>query len=81
MNQAEFYQWMITAYPRDALEFFAPAEAARIPRSARLTPVPGEHKIQEVGQGQWLFDVPLRIQYPDGSQPPEVLVLRVLLQP
>ena len=59
---------LILDYPRQALEFFAPEEAAGIDDSVTITPIRQEQLKNRLGDRFHELDVPLKVEWPDGRR-------------
>lgn len=59
---------LILDYPRQALAFFAPDDAADIDHSALITPIRQELLKNRLGDRFQELDVPLKVEWPDGRQ-------------
>lgn len=59
---------LILDYPREALAFFAPEEAAGIDDSATITPIRQELLKNRLGDRFHELDVPLKVEWPDGRR-------------
>ncbi len=59
---------LILDYPRQALAFFAPSEAASIDDTARITPIRQEQLKNRLGDRFHELDVPLLVEWPDGRR-------------
>ena len=59
---------LILDYPRQALQFFAPGEAADIDESAVITPIRQEQLKNRLGDRFHELDVPLKVEWPDGRR-------------
>ena len=55
-------------YPRQALRFFAPAEAEGIDRRVRITPIRQEQLKPHLTDSFFELDVPLLLEWPDGRR-------------
>lgn len=58
---------LITDYPREAIEFFAPSEAGFI-RDARVLPVRQEQMKDRMPDRFFELDVPVLVEWPDGRR-------------
>ena len=61
---------LIVDYPREALEFFASEEAPRPEDSVRIVPVREEQLKERLGDRYRRLDVPLLVEWEDGSREP-----------
>ena len=59
---------LILDYPRQALEFFAPEEAAGLDDSVTITPIRQEQLKNRLGDRFHELDVPLKVEWPDGRR-------------
>ena len=59
---------LILDYPRQALEFFASAEATDIDASTVITPIRQEQLKNRLGDRFHELDVPLKVEWPDGRR-------------
>jgi len=59
---------LILDYPRQALQFFAPEEAADIDESVVITPIRQEQLKNRLGDRFFELDVPLKVEWPDGRR-------------
>ena len=75
MSHDQNFKNLILDYSRQALEFFAPAEAAVIPPTARIVPVRQEQLQERLGERFRELDTPLLVEWPDGSQEAILFVL------
>ena len=66
---------LIVEYPRDALGFFAPAEAPGPEDDVRIVPVRQEQLEDRLGAGYRALDVPLLVQWTDGRRDTVVFAL------
>ncbi|MBE7374219.1 DUF4351 domain-containing protein [Pseudomonas lopnurensis] len=66
---------LILDYPRQALAFFAPTEAADIDDSASITPLRQEQLKQRLSDRFHELDVPLLAEWPDGRREALLFVL------
>ena len=66
---------LILDYPRDALAFFAAAEAADLDDSAIITPIRQEQLKDRLGDRFRELDVPLLVEWPDGRREALLFVL------
>ncbi len=75
MSHDQNFKNLILDYSRQALEFFAPVEAAVIPPTARIVPVRQEQLQERLGERFRALDTPLLVEWPDGSQEAILFVL------
>ncbi len=66
---------LILDYPRQALEFFAAAEAGTLDDSVRITPVRQEQLKERLGERFRELDVPLLVEWPNGRREALLFVL------
>lgn len=66
---------LILDYPRQALEFFSPAEAEGIGEEARIVPLRQEQLKERLGARFRELDVPLLVEWPDGRREALLFVL------
>jgi len=66
---------LILDYPRQALQFFAPEEAAHVDANARITPLRQEQLKNRLGDRFHELDVPLQVEWPDGRRAALLFVL------
>ena len=66
---------LILDYPRQALAFFAAAEAQGIDDTVRITPIRQEQLKQRLGERFRELDVPLLVEWPDGRREALLFVL------
>lgn len=59
---------LIVQYPRQALQFFAPAEAEGIDRRVKITPIRQEQLKPHLTDSFFELDVPLLLEWPDGRR-------------
>ena len=59
---------LIIQYPRQALQFFAPAEAEGIDRRVKITPIRQEQLKPHLTDSFFELDVPLLLEWPDGRR-------------
>ena len=69
MNHDQNFKNLILDYPRQALEFFAAAEAGALAwETARITPVRQEQVQERLGERFRELDTPLLVEWPDGRR-------------
>ncbi len=68
MTHDQNFKNLILDYPLQALRFFAPTEAARIPDTVRITPIRQEQLKPRLGDRFRELDCPLRVDWPDGQR-------------
>ncbi|WP_206668636.1 hypothetical protein [Pseudomonas saliphila] len=66
---------LIIDYPQQALEFFAAAEAVHRDNDARITPIRQEQLKNRLGDRFHELDVPLLVEWPDGSREALLFIL------
>ena len=66
---------LILDYPREALEFFAPAEAPAPGDAVRIVPVRQEQLKERLGDRFRELDAPLLVTWDDGRRPPVVFAV------
>ena len=66
---------LILDYPRQALEFFAAAEATNLDSGVRITPIRQEQLKNRLGDRFRELDVPLLVEWPDGKREALLFVL------
>ena len=59
---------LILDYPLQALQFFAPEEAAEIDENVKITPIRQEQLKNRLGDRFHELDVPLQVEWPDGRR-------------
>ncbi len=75
MSHDQNFKNLILDYPREALAFFAPAEAVDIDQDARITPIRQEQLQERLGERFRELDVPLLVEWPDGHREALLFVL------
>lgn len=75
MDHDQNFKNLILDYPREALEFFAAAEARGLDEGARITPVRQEQLKERLGERFRELDVPLLVEWPDGRREAVLFVL------
>jgi hypothetical protein len=65
MNHDQNFKNLVLDYPREALAFFAAAEAGHIDADARVTPVRQEQLGERLGERFRELDIPLLVEWPD----------------
>jgi hypothetical protein len=68
MSHDQNFKNLILDYPRQALAFFAQAEAAGIGEDARIVPIRQEQLQERLGERFRELDVPLLVEWPDGRR-------------
>lgn len=67
-NHDQNFKGLILDYPRQALEFFAPDEAAQLDDNVRITPIREEQLKDRLSDRFLELDVPLKVEWPDGRR-------------
>ncbi|QFY90644.1 DUF4351 domain-containing protein [Magnetovirga frankeli] len=75
MDHDQNYKNLILDYPREALAFFAAAEAQAIDAGARIVPVREEQLKERLGERFRELDVPLLVEWSDGRRSAILFVL------
>ncbi len=75
MDHDHNFKNLILDYPRDALEFFAPQEAGNLASDVRITPIREEQLKDRLGDRFRELDVPLLVEWPDGTRAAILFVL------
>jgi len=75
MDHDQNFKNLILDYPREALAFFAEEEAEGIDNSVRVVPVRQEQLKERLGERFRELDVPLLVEWPDGSREALLFVL------
>ena len=82
MNHDQNFKNLILDYPRQALEFFAAAEAGALAwETARITPVRQEQVQERLGERFRELDTPLLVEWPDGRRAALLFVVEEETQP
>ena len=68
MSHDQNFKNLIVDYPREAIGFFAAAEAQAIDAGARLLPIREEQLKERLGERFRELDVPLLVEWPDGRR-------------
>ncbi|MDO4232915.1 MAG: DUF4351 domain-containing protein [Lautropia sp.] len=68
ISHDQAFKNLILDYPREALLFYAESEAKKIDPSARITPIRQEQLKDRLGDRFFELDVPLLVEWPDGSR-------------
>ena len=68
MTHDQNYKNLILDYPRQALAFFAEAEALDLPSEVRITPVRQEQLQERLGERFRELDTPLLVEWPNGAR-------------
>lgn len=77
----QHFKNLILDYPREALAFFAAAEASGIDEGARITAIRQEQLQERLGERFRELDVPLRVEWPDGGHAAIVFVVEQETEP
>ena len=75
MSHDQNYKNLILDYPREAIAFFAAAEAQAIDAGARILPVREEQLKERLGERFRELDVPLLVEWSDGRRSALLFVL------
>ncbi|WP_089725066.1 hypothetical protein [Candidatus Thiosymbion oneisti] len=75
MSHDQNFKNLLLDYSRQALAFFAAAEAAKIDERVHITPVRQEQFQERLGERFRELDVPLRVEWPDGRHEALLFVL------
>ncbi len=75
MSHDQNFKNLLVDYSRQAVVFFAAAEAAEIDEQVRITPVRQEQFQERLGERFRELDVPLRVEWPDGRREALLFVL------
>ena len=67
MTHDQNFKNLILDYPRQALAFFAEAEALDLPSEVRITPVRQEQLQERLGERFCELDTPLLVEWPKGQ--------------
>ncbi len=68
MTHDQNFKNLILDYPRDALELFAAREVAGLDQATRIMPIREEQLKERLGDRFRELDVPLLVEWPDGSR-------------
>lgn len=68
MSHDQNFKNLILDYPREALRFFAPEEAATLDDTVCITPIRQEQLQERLGERFRELDVPLLVEWPDGRR-------------
>lgn len=75
VNHDQHFKNLIVDYPREALAFFAPEEAAGIDEHARIVPIRQEQLKERLSERFRELDVPLLVEWPNGRREALLFVL------
>lgn len=75
MSHDQNFKNLILDYPREAIAFFAAAEAAALDDAVRILPVRQEQLQERLGERFRELDVPLLVEWPDGRRAALLFVL------
>ncbi|MCB2261671.1 MAG: hypothetical protein LGR52_01830, partial [Candidatus Thiosymbion ectosymbiont of Robbea hypermnestra] len=75
MSHDQNFKNLLFDYSRQALAFFAAAEADQIDARVRITPVRQEQFQERLGERFRELDVPLQVEWPDGRRETLLFVL------
>lgn len=75
LSHDQNFKNLILDYSRQALEFFAAAEAQHLDEQARITPIRQEQLKNRLGDRFHELDVPLLVEWPDGRRAALLFVL------
>ena len=75
MSHDQNFKNLILDYPRQALAFFAAAEAEISGEEAHITPIRQEQLQERLGERFRELDVPLLVEWPDGQREALLFVL------
>ncbi len=81
MDQDQNFKNLILDYPREAIAFFAAAEANAIDADVRLLPIREEQLKERLGERFRELDVPLLAEWPDGRRAAILFVLEEETEP
>ncbi len=81
MSHDQNFKNLILDYPRQALGFFAAAEAQAVDAGARLLPIREEQLKERLGARFRELDVPLLVEWPDGRRTALLFVFEEETQP
>ncbi|MDX1656461.1 MAG: hypothetical protein R3310_14735, partial [Candidatus Competibacteraceae bacterium] len=81
MSHDQNFKNLILDYPRQALAFFAPEEAAGIPPNARFLPVRQEQLKERLSDRFRELDVPLLVEWPDRQREAVLFLVEEESQP
>ena len=75
MTHDQNFKNLVLDYPREALAFFAEAEARDLTPDVRITPVREEQLKERLGERFRELDIPLLVEWPDGRRGALVFVV------
>ncbi len=75
MSHDQNFKNLILDYPREAIAFFAAAEASALDDAVRILPVRQEQLQERLGEHFRELDVPLLVEWPDGRRAALLFVL------
>ncbi|TCT20091.1 DUF4351 domain-containing protein [Thiobaca trueperi] len=75
MSHDQNFKNLILDYPREAIAFFAAAEASALDDAVRILPVRQEQLQERLGERFRELDVPLLVEWPDGRRAALLFVL------
>jgi hypothetical protein len=75
MSHDQNFKNLVLDYPREALAFFAEAEARHLAPEVRITPVREEQLKERLGERFRELDIPLLVEWPDGRRDALVFVI------
>jgi hypothetical protein len=75
MDHDQGFKNLILDYPRESLAFLAESEARAITPEVRMTPVRQEQLKERLGERFRELDIPLLVEWPDGSHGALVFVI------
>jgi hypothetical protein len=81
MSHDHNFKNLILDYPRQAIGFFAAAEAQAVDAGARLLPIREEQLKERLGERFRELDVPLLVEWPDGRRAALLFVFEEETQP
>lgn len=75
MSHDQNFKNLILDYPRQAIAFFAAAEAQAVDAGARIVPIREEQLQERLGERFRELDIPLLVEWPDGRRAALLFVL------